>query len=341
MTVSALNASDAAEHASGGASDTRVESAGDVIDRLTGAVHTARPYSWRSLGIAVASLVLASALRGAFGTVAAHFPLTFYILAILAVELLAGLPAAVGTSVASVVIVWWAFVPPYFQFDRPNGSDAALLLLFVTECGAAVLIGYWCRLALVRLHQHETAYRTVARELAHRNKNTLAVVEAIVRRSLADERERADAIMGRLRALGHANDLLTSPSVRSVPLQSLLAYEFAPYGAERVLTRGQAVELPAETARNVLLIVHELTTNAVKYGGLSRPDGRVTVEWVRKGRAVVIAWTERGGPPCAAPKRRGFGSSLMGQSAAALGGRIEPRYAPEGFSCSLSFPLPE
>jgi two-component sensor histidine kinase len=98
--------------------------------------------------------------------------------------------------------------------------------------------------------------------------------------------------------------------------------------------------LPPEAARHLLLIVHELATNAVKYGALSRPEGRVVIDWTRKGSELAIGWTEQGGPPAAPPARRGFGSVLIAQSTSALAGRIEPRFTPDGFSCSLLLPLP-
>ena len=309
----------------------------DFLDRLTAVVHSARPYSWGSFVICVTCVGVATALRAAFGSTAAHFPLTFYILAILTVEVLAGLPAAVAAAVASILIVWWAFIPPFFQFTVRDFSDVPLMALFLTEAGAAILIGVWCRLALVRLHGHQAAYRTVARELAHRNKNSRALFEVIVRKSLPDDPARAEAILGRVRALGYADDLLMSPRLGSVSLQDLLAYEFAPYGLDRVCMAGPRVEVSASDARHLLLILHELVTNAAKYGALSNDEGRVDVHWHIEHGHVRLCWKENRGPAVRAPAQRGFGSTLVEQSAAALHGTIRPAFAPDGFSCLLEF----
>jgi two-component sensor histidine kinase len=309
----------------------------DLIDALTGIVNGARPYSWQSAAVALISLVLATCLRAVFGATAAHFPLTFFMLAILSVEILAGFPAAIAVTVSSVVIVWYAFIEPYFQFARVNANDITLLLLFTTEAGVAILIGYWCRVALIRLHKHQVAYRTIARELAHRNKNSLAMSEAVVRKSLARDLHSAHTIIGRLRALAKANDLLLDSGLQAISLYKLLESEFSPYGRSRLEARGPDVTLHPSLARHLFLIVHELVTNAAKYGALSLPDGRVNVTWLLAENRLMLRWAEEGGPPVATPDHEGFGSVLIRESARALGGALQPEFRAEGFFCSLSF----
>jgi two-component sensor histidine kinase len=311
----------------------------DFVDKLTQLVHDGHPYSWKAAAISIACLAIATLLRAAFGSAAAHLPLTFYILAILSVELLAGFPAAIATAVSSVIIVWWAFIPPYFQFVRPEFSEIPLLLLFATESGAAILIGYWCRIALIRLHRHQVAHQTVARELAHRSKNSLALFEVIVRRSLGSDIEHADAILGRMRALDYANDLLVRENSRDVSLQDVLKHEMAPFGPERILARGPEIAVPAARARHLLLIVHELVTNAAKYGALSNRTGRVAVHWRINGDRVILNWKEHGGPVVEQPKRSGFGTTVMSQGALALAGRLTPIFLGEGFTCVLEFKI--
>jgi two-component sensor histidine kinase len=309
----------------------------DLIDALTSIVNSARPYSWQSATIALVSLILATCLRAVFGTTAAHFPLTFFMFAILVVELLAGIPAALAVTASSVLIIWYAFIEPYFQFSRVNASDFMLMLLFITEAGAAILIGYWCRVALIRLHKHQAAYRTIAQELAHRNKNSLAMSEAVIKKTLTEQPNSAETIIGRLRALSKANDLLIESGSQTISLHSILESEFTPYDRNRLDSRGPDVRLHVSLARHLILIIHELITNAAKYGALSLPDGRVKITWFLSGSTVKLQWTEEGGPAVRPPQREGFGSFLLRESARALGGVLQSEFRPEGLSCSLSF----
>jgi two-component sensor histidine kinase len=317
--------------------DTADELRSDLIDALTTIVSSARPYSWQSAAIALFSLALATFLRAAFGATAAHFPLTFFMFAILTVELLCGFPAALAVAATSVLIVWYAFLEPYFQFSRVNANDFMLILLFITEAGAAILIGYWCRVALIRLHKQQTAYRTIARELAHRNKNSLAISEAVVKKTLAEQPKSAETIIGRLRALSRANDILIETGLCAVSLISILESELSPYDRTRIEMHGPDLTLDTSAARNLLLIVHELATNAAKYGALSATEGRVRVTWLLSEARLTLRWTEVGGPAVEAPEREGFGTVLVRESARALGGLLNSDFRPDGFSCSLSF----
>jgi two-component sensor histidine kinase len=319
--------------------DVAAELRPDLIDALTAIVNSARPYSWQSAAIALASLILATCLRAVFGATAAHFPLTFFMFAILMVELLAGLPAAIAITASSVLIVWYAFIEPYFQFNRLNANDFMLMLLFITEAGVAILIGYWCRVALIRLHKHQAAYKTIAQELAHRNKNSLAMSEAVIRKTLQEQPNSAETIIGRLRALSKTNDLLIESESQTISMSRILESELAPYDRNRIETHGPNVTLPASAARNLLLIIHELATNAAKYGALSAADGRIRVSWLLSEDTLTLRWTEEGGPAVKAPEREGFGSLLVRESARALHGILKSEFRPEGFSCSLSFAL--
>jgi two-component sensor histidine kinase len=311
---------------------------GDVIDRLTQHVAEAEPYSARAFFIALLALVLATAVRASFGPLGSHFPLTFYFPAILAVGVLAGIPAALGLAVAAVVIVWFVFIPPYLQLGWPKAEDFTVWLLFVLASSVTIVVAALCRTALLRLHKHQLAYRTIARELRHRDKNALAVTQAIIRKSLQHDQPSADAILGRLRAVDYANDLLASPTLQAVELRTLIENELAPYGEARFLAQGPRLEIPASSVRHVLMIIHELATNAAKYGALSNLSGRVLIDWdMKAANRVVMRWREQGGPPVASPTRKGFGSGLMTQSIRALSGELDRDFDPEGLCCSLTF----
>ncbi|MGA8933131.1 MAG: sensor histidine kinase, partial [Pseudolabrys sp.] len=153
---------------------------------------------------------------------------------------------------------------------------------------------------------------------------------------------------GRLIALSKAHDQLTVHHWESADLRALLSGSLAPYaaaGPERVVLRGEDVVLRPRAVLTLAMAVHELTTNAAKYGALSAPSGRIEIQWqpirADNSRPVLrIDWLERGGPPVADPGQRGFGSKLIeGSIAAELGGTARLTFEPEGLHCQIAVPL--
>jgi len=186
----------------------------------------------------------------------------------------------------------------------------------------------------------------MTRELAHRVKNTLAVVQSIATRSLSDGRsvqEAREVFSKRLHALARAHTLLLDSSWSGAPLRELVRAELEAFGARAVIS-GPDVQLSAGTAQTLALILHELATNAVKYGAMSNATGKVSVHWHVSGRgrdAVCrFEWKESGGPAVAEPTRRGFGQTLLRQSLA-HGPGTEPKiwFEPSGLRYEFSAPL--
>lgn len=165
------------------------------------------------------------------------------------------------------------------------------------------------------------AQRLVAAEMSHRFKNAIAVVGSIVRLTAASATSVpafADALLGRLTTLARTHDILMRDGTGAVDVKALIEAELSPYrsiGSANVALSGPAVELSASAAVNLGLAVHELATNAAKYGALSRPTGRVSVDWeiavAPDGERLAVVWREAGGPPVSPPARRGFGSELI------------------------------
>jgi two-component sensor histidine kinase len=120
-------------------------------------------------------------------------------------------------------------------------------------------------------------------------------------------------------------------------VKQLLLEAFAPYGEDRLQAFGPEITLDPDTARHLILLVHELVTNAVKYGSLSRLSGRVLAEWRENPDAIVMTWKEIGGPRIESPQRVGFGSQLMAACIKALSATMQQKFAPDGFSCSVTF----
>jgi two-component sensor histidine kinase len=190
----------------------------------------------------------------------------------------------------------------------------------------------------LQAEQHSRAL--LNRELIHRGHNTLAQAQAIVSQTLRSDPNAARAINGRLQALANTNDLLTSSPLQIGLLDQILKTELVPYGLERISLSGPELALPAEMARAIGLIVHELATNAAKYGALSSVNGRLAVAWTIEGNRARLAWTESNGPMVNAPTRTSFGSTLIKSLIAMHGGQSHLDYQPTGLVCSLNFEMP-
>jgi two-component sensor histidine kinase len=186
----------------------------------------------------------------------------------------------------------------------------------------------------------------LARELQHRTKNLFAVVQAVVTRSFAGKKsveEAEAAVVNRLRSLAQTHAMLMEKDWQGADLAAVVNAELSPY-AGRVRIAGPTVTLSGQAAQNFALALHELATNAAKYGALSNPDGRVHVAWsVVKGDGtdfLRFRWEEHGGPPVAQPARRGFGSAVLEQ---VMGEYVENPplidFAPGGIRYELSGPL--
>jgi two-component sensor histidine kinase len=200
-----------------------------------------------------------------------------------------------------------------------------------------VSFAHCCRVVLKRLHKRNLTNEMLARELQHRSKNVCAVLDAIVRKSLADDPERAKKVFGRIKAVMYANELLTASHPQLLTLKQLLLQAFAPYGEDRLEAFGPDIFVEPEAARHLILLIHELVTNAAKYGSLSRLSGRVLVDWLEDDEAIILNWKENGGPRIDLPKREGFGSQLAAACIKALSGNMQQHFEPDGFACSIKF----
>jgi PAS domain S-box-containing protein len=184
-------------------------------------------------------------------------------------------------------------------------------------------------------------------ELNHRVKNNLATVQSIAAqtaRHAPDLQSFQQTYEARLIALSRTHDVLTRTAWESADFGLLVRSELQLYGESRTRIEGPPVRLNAGEALTMGLVLHELATNAAKYGALSTPKGLVTVGWEvsrRSGeRRLRLCWTEQGGPQVRRPSRRGFGSRLIERSVRGeLGGELDLDYRPEGLRCEITTPL--
>lgn len=254
-------------------------------------------------------------------------------------------------------------VIPYNLFDRPWTVRLTALPAFETQrdqrtrltiavSGGAItlMMAALAASASRRSREQQEIARhkdMVARELSHRVKNLLSVIQSMAMRSLSEGRTLSEAkqvLTDRISALARVHSGLVDSQWSGAMLHDLVNGELAPFGA-RIVALGPAVQVNAQMAQHLAMALHELATNAVKYGALSSPTGSVRVEWrvfmCEQEQRFRFCWRESGGPPAIEPKREGFGQKLLRRLlGTALSAQPTIEYTPEGlryrFECELS-----
>jgi PAS domain S-box-containing protein len=191
--------------------------------------------------------------------------------------------------------------------------------------------------------EREEREHLLMREVNHRAKNILSVVEAILHQTVTRNPENfVERFSQRIQALSANQDLLVRNEWKGVEIEDLVRAQLAPFAdvfGSRVAVHGAKLRLNPASAQAIGLALHELATNAGKYGALSTETGRVDVCWGAEDDTFTISWAEDGGPPVSAPERRGFGTIVMKEMAErSLDGRVELDYAPSGVTWSLTCP---
>jgi two-component sensor histidine kinase len=188
-------------------------------------------------------------------------------------------------------------------------------------------------------------------ELSHRSKNLLTVIQSIARRTArtATTMEEFEGRFGRrLQGLAASHDVLVDNSWQGAPLAELMRKHLEPFvdvQSSRLELGGPEIVVTAEAAQAIGLAIHELTTNAIKYGALSVPTGKVKVFWAFDGEAnatgqLLLNWVEQGGPPVALPTHKGFGHVVFDDMIErSLNGKVEVEFAPSGLNWRVSIPV--
>lgn len=234
------------------------------------------------------------------------------------------------------------------HYRRPDG-----VLTWISVTGEAIKGGDGTTIGAVVVFRSiddrkaaESAQDLLNRELSHRLKNTLAMVQSIAAQTLRNARSlpaAQEALAARLVALGKAHDVLLAGHAESACVPTVVQSAVALHedSATRFHLSGPSLFIGQSAALMLGLVIHELATNAAKYGALSTAAGHVAVQWCVTGEGDAaefrLEWTERGGPPVTPPTRKGFGSRLIERGMG--GGRAVIAYPPEGVTCALSVPL--
>lgn len=264
-------------------------------------------------------------------------PFTAYSLATLCMALGGGFWPGMTTLAISLVTGSILFLPPAFSLTLAEGAGWPLLMFALF--GGIQVIFISGLIAAILLHDEHQQF--LLGELRHRSRNLFAVVQGIVSRTLMENQTLSgakQALEMRLASLARAHAMLADSGWTGAPLDQIVSEELTSF-LNQVSCIGCSLVLNTPAAQSFSLIVHELATNAVKHGALSRPEGRVTIQgsvYSCEGRDLFrFSWIESGGPAVQRPQRRGFGSSILDGMAKRFAQHVEATYRPQGLTYEL------
>ncbi len=257
---------------------------------------------------------------------------------------LAALLGGIGPGVLVVVIgglaAWWGFMPPTFSFSLTRYGDKVTLVSFAFESFLLLCAADYFRRLAKRLEDEEQLRQLAVQELAHRLKNKIATIQAIISVQLRDQPQVRSDILDRLGALTATDHLIEEANGSGAFVRDIAETELGPYVASRVTIQGPNVLLPPKYALTVALLVHELATNSAKYGSLSVPDGRLVLQSSLSEGVLHLVWQEKDGPPVSGPQKQGFGLRLLSRAQEQFGGGTEIFFEPSGLVCRMKLTLP-
>jgi two-component sensor histidine kinase len=289
------------------------------------------------LAWALAAIGVPSLVRLSVSPLVDNLPyLTFFPAVLLATMFLGwrwGLAVVVGCALAGDYL----FIRPVDGFSFPIQRTIGAVF-FMLSAGLIVAAAQSLRTSVRLLNANAEREATLNKELQHRVKNNLAIVQGLARqtaRTSPDPTEFYDAFHGRLMALSQAHDILSTGRWDECFLPYLAEAALKPFDGQGVITlAGPPCKVPANACVPLVLAFHELGTNAVKYGALSDHLGRVSLTWRLEDGAVAFHWEESGGPRVKPPKRKGLGSRLLSKQPGLESVALE--FRPEGVSCRIT-----
>ena len=257
--------------------------------------------------------------------------LTFFAAVVFASAL--GGPLAGFSALALSTVVVAAFVVRPVNDLVPGEAPRTIAFWFL--CSLLIFLVSLMRALAQTIAVSEERAHLVARETAHRARNVLGLVQAIARQTS----QRADSVSefltlfdGRLAALARAQDVLGVPQA---DLRAFLQRVIEPFAQDRFDLAGSPTAVPGEHGVALALVIHELATNALKYGALSTPAGRVAISWQGERDVLQLLWRETSGPPVAAPAKQGSGSRLFATAFPPDQGEVTLDYEPQGLVCRI------
>ena len=264
-------------------------------------------------------VVVPTVIRAAVDPVVSSLTFSTYYPFVLLAALFLSWRHAAAVTAACAVVANFLFVAPRFTFF-PSPGEKFAAMLFLISATLIILVGNTLRRTVVELHTARDHEAHLNAELQHRVRNTIAVIQSLVHQTFRDSpdvKPEVDKLQGRLIALSDANDILTRGEWDRCCLPELALRAVEPFnGRSAIKLAGPECQLPEESCVPLVLALHELATNAAKYGALSVPSGSVELSWSfseveQSGMQLRMSWVESGGPPVSLPTKRGLGSRLL------------------------------
>ena len=296
--------------------------------------------SARAYAFAIFCVAVAAAVRWAIGIwFEGVVPFATFFPAALFAALVGGIGPGTLAAALGGIIGWWAFFdPPMAFFPLTTAQLISVIAYLITS-----LIIVWAadhyRGLMKRLEDEQKFRELAVEELAHRLKNKVATIQSIISLRLRDEPQARDEIVNCLGSLRATDDLIIAAQGSGARIRDILSAELRPYDVARMSIEGPEILLPPKLALTMALLLHELATNAAKYGALSRSIGKIAVRWSYSDPWLNLEWRESDGPSVSVPNHRGFGTRLFLRALEQFGGKVEATFASTGLVCKLSVPL--
>jgi two-component sensor histidine kinase len=304
----------------------------------------AQPSPSFSVGFAAGCLVLTTLFRWGLAHIRPDVFFTPYLPAVFLVTAVSGLRSGAMTAIVAGLLG----VVVNFGDNRADTARIALLLIFWLVCACTIwgVVHYRSSVArqrqiAKRLIREEEYRKLVVDELQHRLKNKLSTIHAVLHQVLENQPQVWSSIDHRLRALAAADDLISRVDGRGCDIKDLLMSELEPYGHVRFSLNGDKLFLPDKLAVSLALILHELATNAAKYGAFSSARGLLQVSWTRSDDRLNLTWDETEGPTVENVGAAGFGTKLLRSALSPFDGKTEIAFLRTGVHCTMQCRIPQ
>lgn len=294
----------------------------------------------RAILLATVCVGLATALRLALSAIGATLAFATYFPAVLFSALIGGRASGLLSILFSLVAAWWAVYEPQFAFGPLNRVMLANFVLFFVSASVIVFLALMHRATVFELQDRDKEIRLLAGEVRHRSANLLTVVFGLVRQSFRDPAD-AKKLMDRINASVATDGLLDEASGGPIALKDVFHEAVCRQHEGRVGLDGPDHKIDRETAKGLRLALHEMATNALKYGALSEDKGRVIIRSQVGDGVCKVEWLEQDGPKVSAPTKFNFGTRLIKQSLAQIDASLEAEYAEDGYKYVITIPMAE
>lgn len=315
--------------------DALMKTRRDLLAALARSVPDTNPPFWKSQQIALVNLALALALRAALTPLSFDaIPLALFCPFILAASIWGGSAAGFTTLLALDILAPSLWLGPELRSMAVSGFTIGSLSI--------IALARLLRIVVRHHTQEEERAVLLAHEMKHRVGNLFGVVQAIsaeTARHAASLSHYQAQFSARLMALARAQQLAAEAPGELPDLKTFLFQIVGPFGADRFILDGPDVALPRYLGTSCALLLHELCTNAAKYGALSNAEGGVLLTWRIQDKRVLLDWREQDGPKVTPPLRTGFGSRLVETAFPSAFGKAELRFPADGVECTVNFAL--